>query len=64
MIISDEEYLEKVRERLCCNMTELDIKENGCFLFDNNIVIDKRDYFLQCKKDGLSPYKSLVFLEF
>jgi len=51
-------YLEKVRDLLCCNTTE---GIYTTYAYTNNQINDNLDYFKKCEDNGLSPYKSLLF---
>jgi len=56
-----KEYINNVKEQLTCNATE-DYKSKYITYDYSNIQIDNNlNYFKQCKDDGLSPYKALLF---
>ncbi len=55
------EYIEKVKGNLFCNSSEADKKEFYLYEYNNEDIDNNRDYFERCSKDGLSPYKALLY---
>ena len=56
-----KEYMESVKSQLVCNATEEDKNKYITYDFTNKQVEDNIEYFIECKEDGLSPYKALLF---
>jgi hypothetical protein len=54
-------YIQKVKELLYCNATEEYKNNNITYLFTNDEIDKNIDYFLDCEKNELSSYKSLLF---
>lgn len=59
--ISFEEYIEKVKENLCCNMTNDEKKVLICYEYTDKDIDDNLDYFRDCYNRELSAYKSLLW---
>jgi hypothetical protein len=57
-------YIQKVKELLYCNATEEFKNNNTTYLFTNEEIDENIDYFLNCEKNELSPYKSLLFFNY
>lgn len=55
------EYLKQVREQLDCNATDEYKDTYIVYIYSNEEIDNNLDYFERCKKNGLSPYKSLLF---
>ena len=54
-------YMDDVRRQLWCNATDEYKKEYGTYNISNEEVDSDIPYFDRCMKDGLSPYKALLF---
>lgn len=59
--ISFEEYIEKVKENLCCNMSDDERKVLVCYEYTDKNIDDNLDYFKDCYNRELSAYKSLLW---
>lgn len=56
-----KDYMDDVRRQLFCNASEEYKKEYITYDISNEEVNDNRPYFAKCMKEGLSPYKALLF---
>lgn len=60
----DTYYINRVKTLLCCNVSPKEISEKVCYNFSEEQVDDNTVHFIECRKDGMSPYKALLFFRF
>ena len=54
-------YLESVKEQLYCNASEEYRNNYVTYMYSNEQIDANIDYFENCMRDDLSPYKALLF---
>ena len=59
--IGFKEYIEKVKENLCQNMTEDEKSVLICYEFTDDDIDNNLDYFKNCYNQELSAYKALLY---
>lgn len=59
--ISFEEYIKKVKENLCCNMTNNERNVLICYEYTDEDIDGNLEYFKECYDKELSAYKSLLW---
>lgn len=60
----DTYYINRAKALLCCNASPEEVVEQGCYNFSEKQVDENIVHFLECRKDGMSPYKALLFFRF
>ena len=60
----DKIYIDKVKSLLSDNTSNEDEKKFGSYPNTETEIDDNLDYFIDCRKNGLSPHKSLLFFNF
>jgi len=56
-----KKYIEDVKSQLYCNATDDYKKEHITYMHSIEEIDNNLDYFKECKKSGLSPYKALLY---
>ena len=64
MNVSFEDYIADVLSQLECNMSAEDKAKYGCYTYSEKTINENLDYFRDCLKENLSPYKALLFLSY
>jgi hypothetical protein len=59
MKITIEQYIKEAKTRLTCNK-EVKKGDTG-YIYSNQQIDDNIPYFQEALKDGLSPYKALLY---
>lgn len=60
----DKIYIDKVKSLLSINTSKEDEERYESYPNTEKEVDDNLDYFIDCRKNGLSPHKSLLFFNF
>jgi hypothetical protein len=63
MDIDFDSYIRKVKGLLSCNTTKEYNDNNLPYTHSNKDIDTNLEYFRECLKDGLSPYKALLYFE-
>ena len=61
MNVSFDDYMADVYSQLECNISAEDKAKYGCYTYSETVIKDNLDYFRDCLKENLSPYKALLF---
>lgn len=56
-----DRYIKEVKEQLTENCSEEYMNEHTTYTYTNSDIDENIEYFKDCMKAGLSPYKSLLF---
>lgn len=59
--IGFKEYIEKVKENLCCNMSDDERKVLVCYEYTDKDIDNNLEYFKDCYDKELSAYKALLY---
>ena len=57
--VSKGKYIESVKDLLTCNINYS--TNDYLYGYTNKQVDDNKKYFYKCRRNGLSPYKALLF---